>query len=279
MKRLVFTTAMILASLWLYSQEMFLKKETTKIDENWEVYALYNYEDNMDVQSIFQVTQNGDTAISRFYLNGRIHEEVTPNLTTQFEYQGDSVMEYRKQNDGSFQLSFVYFMNGAHEVVEYKIVDNEGNYVGSTTQDWEFGNCVETLNSIGGQQFMEYSLFVRNPYLNQNKYFKRGYPGSYNQLIVGDFLTFGYEFNVINTLNDFPTEILFSDTFGNEWTIYYEYHDPSGDGEGITLSDPEVLEVLYFNALGQRIEKPDEGFYIKKEITPKGSSTRKYFTR
>lgn len=278
MKSLLSIITMVMCVGLLEAQEMYLKKETAKMDENWEVYNMYNYDENMNLQSIYMITQNEDTVISKFFVDGRIQMEIQPNLTMQFEYQGDSVMEYREQNDGSFLLSMVYFLNGAHEVVEMKMCDNNGNYIGSISLEWEFGNCIHSLNSIGGEEFMVYDEYVRNPFLNENKFFKRGFPGSYNQLTYGDFISAEYEMTIINTVNDFPTEIEFSDSNGNERTLYYEYFDPSGIADELYSRHVEILDVIFYNALGQQIQKPEQGFYIEKVITSRGSFTKKYFS-
>lgn len=277
MRRLFFTPVLFLAFFCMQAQEMYIKKETSKTSDNWELYKLYNYDETMKLISTFLISQSGDTIIKNFYENERLKHVMLAGLDTKFEYQGDSVLELREQWDGSYLLSTVFFLNGAHQVTESKLCDNLGNYIGSIDYDWEMGNCVNSENSIGGQEFMEYDNLVRNPYYNENKYFKRSFLGSLNQLTFGQFLTVDYTFTIISTENEYPTEIEFSDSNGDTRTLYYEYHDPSGIGDGLQAQSFEVLSVNYYNLLGQEIQKPEHGFYIEIKITSKGISGKQFF--
>lgn len=278
MKRLSVLLSLCLLSGFLFAQTIFLKKEIIQFDPNSSASINYSYDDNMHLQSIHTINYSGDTVVTKLYEDERLTWDIQPNLTMQFIYSGDSIYEYREQMNGNFALSFVHVTNSNHQVTESILVDiNTGNFLGSSTYEWAGGNCISGLLGNGVQQSYSYHMDIKNPYFNQNKYFRREHTGSMKLLEFGDFGDHQYTFTVISSESGYPTEVLFNPSNNEERTIFYEYINPSSIPDFHGSEHVKVIDVKYFNLMGQEISKPNQGFYIEQTFTTNGiQCTKKY---
>ncbi len=99
-------------------------------------------------------------------------------------------------------------------------------------------------------------------FFNEKKFPKRSFQGSKNFLQLGKFISSSWDQTVVSSLNGYPTEVDVAD--GNQSrTLIFEYYNFSGIENGIGDGDVRVIDIRYFNLLGQQIEKPIRGFYIE----------------
>ena len=278
MKKLTLIIGFVILNVsFLCAQKMLLKKITSITISNFHVYDYYKYSVDWKLDSVIRVTELGDTTRLTLFDNDSLKYEIQPNVTWTFDYYGDdSIVEFISSlpNSRTLYKVGVYYINSDFEIISKKAFDMAGNYLCTYYYTYQDGNCIEILNPDGLIETMDYSSYS-NPYLNEKKYFRRTFPGSVSFLEYGDFLNSQYEFVVNSSLNNYPDIVDFY--INNELfsTLEYEYFNLNN----VTSIDEitEILEVNYFNLLGQKIEKPLKGFFIEKISTTKGTiSNKKY---
>jgi len=279
-KVLIFIILLLFASNLLHSQTLYLKKIITQLEGYSESISYYNYDENWHLQSIYRVSLE-DTVVTKLFENDRIIMEIQPNMSMQYIYAGDTVYEYYQHfNYGLFILNYISLINDDFQMTDLIPVDENGNGIPSlsNTYQWEFGNCTEAQIANIGQESCTYNMNIKNPYFNENKFYRRSFPGSVNQINIFDGVEIDEEYTVLNSEYGYPTEVLFQSTYNNfEGTILYEYHEPSGINDVLQLTDADVLDIKYYNLLGEQIHKPSHGFYIEQVITSKGSFSKKHY--
>ena len=171
----------------------------------------------------------------------------------------------------------IYYLNNNNEATIQKTFDSGGNYTGDIIYTWEDGNCVKVLYYNQDEWNFEYANSIKNPYYNQNKYLKKSFLGSCNFYTTGDFISYDYEQFVLSTNNEYPivSELYKSGEFYR--TFNHEYYELSNVNEWMMEKDYEILDIKYYNFLGQEIEKPQKSFYIERKLTDKGIISKKHF--
>lgn len=269
----------ILNMSFLCAQNMLLKKITTSTESNFHIYNYYKYNVDWKLDSVIEVTELGDTIRLFLYDNDSLKAEVQPSNIWTFDYYGaDSVVEFTSSQPNGWNTykSGVYYLNSDYEMSSYKVLDIDGNYLWTIYYTYENGNCTEILQPDGLKETMDYGSYA-NPYLNEKKYFRRAFQGSVNFLEHGDFRNAQYEFVVNSSLNNHPVIVDFY--LDNELfsTAEYEYYDLTNVEENQIYDTPLIIDVTYFNLLGQKIEKPRKGFYIERNHTTMGIISKKKF--
>lgn len=279
MKKLIVLGFIILNMPFLFGQNMLLKKITSSTVNNYHLYDYYKYNADWKLDSIIEVNEAGDTIRLFLYDNDSLKAEIQPSSRWTFNYYGDdSIVEFTSSQTSGWNTykSGTYYINSDFEMSSYKMMDMGGNYLWTIYYTFVNGNCTEILQPDGLIETMDYSTYI-NPYLNEKKYFRRAFQGSVNFMETGDFLNSYYELVVHSSLNNFPVKVDFY--IDNELfiTSEYEYYDFTSIGESQTYDTHKILDISYFNLLGQKIEKPVKGFYIERIINTKGAVSQKKF--
>ncbi len=85
------------------------------------------------------------------------------------------------------------------------------------------------------------------------------------------------DFEIIESIDEYPTKIKYmSDTWEQGEYIHYYYHNLADIPDKID-EQIEILMTSYYNLQGQKINKPQKGFYIEKKLTNKGVFIRKIY--
>lgn len=264
---------------FLNAQNMFLKKITTSTVSNFHIYNYYKYSADWKLDSVIEVSEIGDTIRLFLYNNDSLKAEIQSSNIWTFDYYGDdSIVEFTSSqaNGWNTYKSGIYYLNSDFEMSSYKVLDIDGNYLWTIYYTYDNGNCTEILQPDGLKETMNYGSYL-NPILNERKYFRRAYQGSVNLIEFGDFRNAQYEFVVNSSLNNYPVIVDFY--LDNELfsTIEHEYFDLTAVEEN-QIDDPSnIIDVTYFNLLGQKIEKPTKGFYIERNHTTNGIISKKKF--
>ncbi len=261
----------------LCAQDMLLKELSSTTSNNFHVSDYYKYDANWKLDSVIRVTELGDTTRLLLFENDSLKSEVQSSFIWTYDYYGiDSIVEFTSSqvNGWNEYKSGVYYLGSDFEMTSYKILDYDENIIWTVYYTFQNGNCIEILNYGGILETMDYSSYL-NPHLGEKKYFRRAYQGSINFMEYGDFSNKQYEFDVISSLNNYPTiaDIYIDNEFFS--THEYEYFNFTD----VTQIDemPEILEVNYFNLLGQKIDMPKKGFYIERISTNKGIISKKKY--
>jgi hypothetical protein len=281
MRKRIFTLVFVLINgSFLFAQTMLPKKITVTTTSNFKLYDYYKYNVDWKLDSIIEVNQIGDTTRLFLFDNDSLKAEIqSANIWTFFYYGSDSIVElYSSQPNGwNTYQSGVYYLNSEFEMTSYKVLDTEGNNLWTYYYTYEDGNCIEISIPGVSSETMDYSSYI-NPHLNERKYFRRAYMGSVNYLEHGDFTNSQIDFDVISSLNNYPEKVNYYADNELFSTIEYEYYDFFDVDEILTNEMPEILEVHYYNLIGQEIEKPLKGFYIERITTDKGIISSKKHT-
>lgn len=268
---------MLLCLFYNYSvgQELYLKTYLdtliTQIDGE---YAEYNYHDNWDLDFIHEYDGNNQSVY--FYTNDTLMRSYAHGINL-FEYFQDSVIKFRVE-DGDTSVNYKYIMD------DNKVQHGYGhvfNY--STRHDFFWLN--ENLDSTHYYQgdeiivkwFYTYSDNILNPRYNESKYLRNSYKSSryyIEEFIPDEGNHIFYE--IIETIYNYPVRVKVYKNGQHRRNITYEYYIVSGIDDHIN-PDIEVLDVKYYNILGQEIQKPKSGFYIEVKQTSHGNQSKKYF--
>lgn len=272
MKKSIVFLSFVLATSIIFGQDMLLKKQTVVLESGYEIYVHYKYNTDWELDSIIQVSQSGDTGILKLFADERIMQEIQPNYSATYTYYEDSASSFTHWNDNTQ----VYFFNENNEVYLQKNYGPTGDNWGNSASTWENGNCTITHYTTGQLENMDYDENYLNPFENENKFLKRSFHGSKNFLTHGEFISYTYDQTVLNSLNGYPTEVDFTD--GNEnRNFFFEYYNFTGIDNWEFEEDASINNILYFNILGQQINKPAKGLFIEHTITERGVVSKKYF--
>lgn len=273
MKKLILIIAILGSAYLTVAQNMYLAMET----DTWaNKYTYYNYDADWNLETIYVVYSN-DTLTTRIYSNDTLVKVIRSNYTMHYYYHGDSALYFREEADGSYDLRNVYYLNEDNEVTHDNNCDDDGNYTYTINFLWENGNCVKQSYDTLSETHFSYNDTIVNPYYNENKYFKRIYYGSKNLLSIINYGQVLVTKTVLKSKNGYPLEIEHNESGGYSTTLLYDYYDLTDVNDGVTENDAQVLDLKYYNLLGQEIPKPIKGFYIEKKITTKGVLSKKYF--
>lgn len=271
MKKLSLLMSLVLTTSIIFGQDMLLKKQTVVLENGFEIYAHYKYDADWKLDSIIQVSQSGDTGIVQLFEDERLVFDDRGNNTYSYTYFEDSANSFSHWNENTT----VFLFNEGYEVYLQKNYGSMGENWGNITYAWENRNCVLANYSTGQTETITYDEDYLNPFENENKFLKRSFQGSKNFMSHGEFISFTYDQTVQNSLNAYPTEVDFTD--GNEnRTIYFDYYNFTGIENELIDKDVRVIDIRYFNLLGQQIEIPTKGFYLECKITDKGVISKKF---
>ncbi len=261
MKRIFYLISVVFYAMMMEAQDMYLKMET----DTWsDKYTYYNYDEDWKLESIIVVYTN-DTLETRLYSNDTLVKKVIGNSSRRYYYQGDSVLYFQKEPNGSYYLSHVYYLNENNEVTHDNKCNAEGNYTYTINHFWENGNCVKASYENISESHFFYNKTIVNPYYNENKYFKKSFSGSNNIFNFADFEYFTKAQIVLSSKNGYPLEVDFYSSEGYSNLLLYEYYDLTDVNDAIMDDIGELLEIRYYNLFGQEIQKPAKGFFIEKK--------------
>ena len=280
MKKLILIGVFIILNVsFLGAQNMLVKKIISTTVNNFHVYDYYKYNVDWKLDSIVEVTQLGDTIRLFLYDNDSLKAEIQSSYRWTFNYYGDdSIVEFTstQANGGNAYKSGIYYINSDFEISSYKMLDIDGSYLWTIYYTYVNGNCTEILQPDGFKETMDYSSYS-NPYFQEKKYFRRAYQGSINLMQYGNFRNGQNEFVVNSSLNNYPVIVEYYIDSELSVTSEYEYYDLTSVEENQIYDTTKILDVTYFNLLGQKIEKPGKGFYIERITNTKGTISKKKF--
>jgi hypothetical protein len=277
MKKLTLIIAFVIINVsFIGAQNMLLKKTTSTSFNNSIIYDYYKYSVDWKLDSVVRVTQQGDTMMLFLFENDSLKTEIQPNYIFNYVYYGsDSIVQFTSMypNWENYK-SGIYYINSDFEMISYNSLYQNGNISGTTYYTYENGNCTKILYNGGQIGTTDYSSF-NNPYLNEKKYFRRGFQGSVNFLEHDSSSNYQLDVVVNASLNNYPEMIdnYIDDELNSTMEFeYYNFTDITPIHEII-----EILEVTYYNLLGQKIDKPLKGFYIERISTPEGLFSKKKY--
>jgi hypothetical protein len=207
--------------------------------------------------------------------------ELSNGFETIWKYSGDTLVAI---DHGNYSESFQYIPDTIYCIQDNEItwkydINDQNCYLNGGQFIWENGNCVEYLNTWYAAFYEEY----KNPWFHSSKFFRR--QESYglrsgNVNLVQSKVYPGWEYftmSVIESLGEWPTQIIYSYTNGST-TILIEYYD----WIPVNIEENPPNHILpisteYYDLLGRRISKPDQGFYIERKITDMGMISTKIF--
>lgn len=264
-----------LNSFLLSAQNMFLNNIHLEYTNGAVSNTYYKYDDDWKLDSIIEMNQYGDTSRLFLFNNDSLVADIQANATFWYHHFAiDSVVTFAYWYvDNLNYKSSTYYLNSDFEAVSYKTFDTAGNIHKSYTYTFEYGNCTE-INSPGISDKMEYSSYL-NPYLKENKYFKHNYMGSINFMKHGAFSIWIQDYIVQSSINNYPEKV---DLYINDelrGTQTFEYYDRTSVKTFNTMT--KILDISYYNLFGQKINKPEQGFYIEVIRTNKGTNSIKKY--
>ena len=262
------------------AQDMYLKSVVEKRIQPPIVTLTedYYYNNNWQLDSVIYTWQSGNT--------------------TNYYYSGDSLINIKYSNGEVilltyFEDSIVQFNTTKNEVIEVHHMDSEnkeirndyyanGTYDWTANNTWVNGNCTYVSSASGWYQDRTFYQELLNPKLKRYQFLREGNfdRGCINYIKYKDGQEpWDYElFIVEDSLQSFPT-LVTTYIMGEPSTEFtYEYYIVT-DIEESEMENEYIISLSYYNLLGQKIEKPESGFYIELKETSKGFSTRKVFQK
>ncbi len=209
--------------------------------------------------------------------------ELSNELETIWKYSGDTLVSIDHPNYIEY---FHYTSDTIYRIRDNEItwkydINNQNCYLAGGQFVWENGNCIEYVNTWNAVFYEEY----KNPWFHSSKLFRRQESyglrsGNINLLqnqIYPDWEYFSMY--VTESIGEWPTQINYSWNTGST-TILIEYYDwiPVDINENSSnLTLPFFIE--YYDLLGRKISKPEQGFYIERKLTKKGVTSKKIYVQ
>lgn len=275
-KLLTLSIILFIVSMSAIGQEIYLKKVSIQnFEQNSFYISEYIYDTDWKLDSIKSTNEDGYPLSLKDFSNDTLLLEVQPNLTIRYEHYVDSVMVFYE--NGSSNLQSVYYLNIDFEATSQRKFNTGGGYTGTNYFSWEDGNLMDVSFYNGNIWTFDYFTEYKNPYENENKYMKRSLYASGSYASDADFTDYIWKFQVLSHINGYPVEVeLYKDGELNR-NILFEYHNVTNVEVLAANLEYEVLDIMYYNISGQKINKPDKGFYIERKHTDKGMFSKKYF--
>ena len=266
MSKLILTiTAALLVGLSMQGQEMYLKNIYYKNNPGDSI-LMYNfeYQNNWDLKNV-TVYGDGEVFQTWKYENDTIIEHITIYDTTYYTHYTDSIF-----SDSKVYYDIWYYTNSEGQI----------DIAGDTLYHyiWEDDNFVAVYNQYNIlTQVYTYTDYI-NPFYNMFKSLRIYYTASYNQAeeLVSPNGGLTTEWIVVSSLNNYPTEIITWNNGEYSYTQYFEYYINTDTPE-IPSEPAKVFSIDYYDIMGRKIEKPQQGFYIERKTTNKGIISKKYF--
>ena len=237
----------------------FYRSSEVYYDEDW----------NIDSVSRLYIYDEGQLLT---YENDTLKEMLNRSSFSKYYYfyYNDSVQIFWDKTSGYYHVTSD-FHGGDDKIDSIHIYNYDSVIVSTAYLTWDSENCTSIDNySIYSDGTFNYYNDILNPYYNLHKYDRFGKYGSFNY--VSNYTSIDttyYEWVVINTINDYPVEVVQYTNGVHKNTIYYEYYMVT-DINNNPIHEANILQIKYFNILGQEINKPKSGFYIEIIQTAQG---------
>ena len=267
----ILTALLILSGLIVSAQEMYLMKVTSDYEGSEKtVITEFFYDDYGNLLEMKTERYDPDdvphhSGYSYYYENDTLFQFYAwpENYGWELVYTEDSIIKYPTNTSAR-----IYYVSDhvTNQIDSSRSINSDASF----SFVWQNDNV---LNWGLGYE-MTYYEDVLNPYYHAFKYFRFDYQSSMNYL---EYFAVNSYFEVVDTLNGYPTEVrnYYFDNLGR--TYFFEYDYLYVNTSEITSEEPSILSVQYFDLMGRSIPKPDKGFFIERKATDKGVVATKHF--
>lgn len=229
----------------------------------------YTYDNNSNLiridrkfyDMVWSTHYQHDTLVMESY----IHVEGDTSFIM-FSYYNDSIVTHSTYL--GYTVRGVYLLDDLDHILSYQDIYTTESYA------WDGENCIEMIRN-GVILTATYQSWI-NPFYEESKYFRKGTSGSH------DFSEYTYTYGdvfqniVIESEGDYPVYVDYYENDELHFKLYFDYLETIDINETTPGAD-RIIDVDYFDLMGRKIPKPEQGFYIERKTTDKGIIATKYF--